>query len=262
MRNKRLLLIFGIFVVVVLAAVIGSAVFSLQNIEVVFKDEFDEFVSIDLNAYGGLDLDNTKRDFNGKSILVLDRKELAKTVESDNLWLSVLSTETSFHNSLKITAIVRTPVFHFKAGEVFYTCDYQGFVMTAEKLPNTIEVVSSELSSLQVQVGAYLNCDAVRITCQVIEALWRQGDEVRKFSDIPHYMETIVFTQEQPLRLKTVYGAEFIINEPSKEMLEKFTAVHGLFLTLPDRQHDGVFRTGYTKSADGQGWQASVESGE
>jgi len=259
-KNKRLLIIFGIFVVIVLAAVIGSAVFSVQNIEFVFKNEFNEIVPEDNDLWEfGHYRDAVAKEFKGKSILVLNRKKLVEVFENSNPWVGteVSLIETVFPNTLRITAYARVPVFHFQNKDGFFSCDHEGFVIANDKLTKTVEVISAALFSADIKVGTYLSFGHIEIVKDVIDALWIIKDEPterRTYSKIADRIQSLVFSGDEPLLIKMAHGAQVLMVDPSVQTAGKFTAVYGAFLSDAIPVNSGTYKVGQYQYPDGT-WQ-------
>jgi len=282
-RNKRLIIIFSVFTVLVLFVVIASAFFSLKSADLYLKNDFGYYIneSAVISKYDGFDLEKTISAFKGKSVFFFDRKGLVAKIESDYKWLHVTDTEITFPSTIKLTAVERTPVFRFDFGGGAFFADKCGFVMKppAAAVP-TIKVLSAQLAVLDITEGVYLSgaaalkdvydiksagagfykdCQDADITVKATAAFWSHCDESGKrifgsFSEIPSEVESMTFgfdgedESDKILTITTVTGARIIVYKPETDIQKKITAAYGVYRISPAQEKiDGIFRVGQLK---------------
>ena len=255
MKKKVLISIFSIVVVVALIVVLISTVFSLQSVQFFFVNEDGDYVNVDVNDYGGTDVENSLSVYYGKSILFLKKKSLTNDVEKKYEWMKVLGVESDFPNSMRIYASIRIPVFCFMQDEEIYYCDNTGYVMYSDqKIPSYInhdkKVINvSGIERETVAIGAQLKGKSLLIACELISSLWRQPDYKYTYSNIPYTIEAMTFIDGNVI-IKTSVGAEIIIDNVEHDTHKKFTNAYTVFLNSSN-QISGTFRIFGTLDSNG-----------
>jgi len=113
MKNKRLLVILLVFVILGGAAVSSALVFRVQKIEVVFMNETEYIAdkNLALSSYTA----SAKKVAKGKNILIgLDRTKLKNEIEKDpQIRVNLNDIEAKFPNKLEIRVRERYPIYMF-----------------------------------------------------------------------------------------------------------------------------------------------------
>ena len=137
MKNKRLLVILVVFLVLGTLAVLGGVLFSIKRIDVRFHNELDYFV--DANASAEEKATQTKRledsilaslsYLNGKNILLnMSSKKIKNKIEShegdyQGFRLRVTNVRAEFPNRLVVTVRERYPVYRYTIGGKTFVLD-------------------------------------------------------------------------------------------------------------------------------------------
>lgn len=254
MKNKKLIVIFCIFVAVVLTVILGSTIFTLRSAELYFINEFGDFVQPDDSATGGVDLDEYLADLYGDNIVFLSKKEITKKIEGANHKIKVDHIEKVFPNKVRIYATVRVPLYSLKIDGETYVCSHDGFVMMHNPVEFTPVVsVEGALGSVNKPVvGEYVadkfkTPDKYAVIENFFNAVWRQ--EGFDYASIYNLIKSINLGEDK-LTCETQRGATFVILRPDIDLFQKFTAVYGAYTYAVDKQESGVF-TSSVKDSNG-----------
>jgi len=136
-RNRRLLTILLIFILIGTFAILGSALFAVRTVSVQFTNQF-EFFQKEEEAQLESDLKSSVLSFTQKknSIFGINRKKITGTIEEKNKRVRVTNIEVKFPNRLEIKVRERYPVFklQFGDGEAAMTAVMCGQLRVLEKL--------------------------------------------------------------------------------------------------------------------------------
>ena len=119
-KYKKLIITLGVVLGVVLVCVIlNFTLFSLQTVEVDFKNEPMIFTDESKDS-----ISNNSAIKKGTSVFVLSKKEITNQLERDNPYLKVINIETVFPNKIIIHCAEREETYAVKASETkYFICD-------------------------------------------------------------------------------------------------------------------------------------------
>ena len=119
-KYKKLIITLGVVLGVVLVCVIlNFTLFSLQTVEVDFKNEPMIFTDESKDS-----ISNNSAIKKGTSVFALSKKEITNQLERDNPYLKVINIETVFPNKIIIHCAEREETYAVKASETkYFICD-------------------------------------------------------------------------------------------------------------------------------------------
>ena len=263
MKNKKLIVIFCVFVAVVMIIVLSSTIFTFRRAELYFINEDGQYVEPGEELTGRVDLEACLDGLYGKNIVLLDKSEITRRVESANLRVKVERIEKVFPDRIRIYATVRVPLYYLTIDGNVYVMSYDGFVMAEnpDSLVSVVEVGGSIGTVDKPVVGEYISSkfnDSVKyeIIEKFFNSVWRQ--EGFDYAGIYNLIESVTLGEDK-LTCVTQRGATFVILSPDADLFEKFTSIYAVYTANPDKQENGVFTSGkkaengyYSVSVDGE----------
>lgn len=254
MKNKKLIVIFCVFVAVVMIIVLSSTIFTFRRAELYFINEDGQYVEPGEELTGRVDLEACLDGLYGKNIVLLDKSEITRRVESANLRVKVERIEKVFPDRIRIYATVRVPLYYLTIDGNVYVMSYDGFVMAEnpDSLVSVVEVGGSIGTVDKPVVGEYISSkfnDSVKyeIIEKFFNSVWRQ--EGFDYAGIYNLIESVTLGEDK-LTCVTQRGATFVILSPDADLFEKFTSIYAVYTANPDKQENGVFTSG-TKTENG-----------
>lgn len=248
MKNKKLIVIFCVFVAVVLIIVLSSTIFTLRQAELYFINEDGQYVEPGEELTGKVDLESCLSDLYGGNIVLLDKNEVIRRIESANLKVKVESVEKVFPNKIRVYATVRVPLYYLTIDGNVYVCSYDGFVMqeNPDNLISIVEVKGSFGTVEKPVVGEYIknkfnDAGKYDIIETFFNSVWRQ--EGFDYAGIYNLISGVEISEDS-LQCVTQRGAKFVIPSPDIDLFEKFTSAYGVYVANPDKQESGVFTVG------------------
>ena len=150
MRNKKLLIIFGILLSLTLLIAIGSAVFSIRMVTAYcYNTEVEQELTDNILA------DRDK--LIGKSIFFLKEDELIKGIEERVGGIKVINIERLFPNRVSINYVRLYDYFEVYYDGYYYVCDIEGRVLDKRETGGNSKVISVKLNlDEEPQEGKYL----------------------------------------------------------------------------------------------------------
>ncbi len=254
MKNKKLIVIFCVFVAVVMIIVLSSTIFTFRRAELYFINEDGQYVEPGEELTGRVDLEACLDGLYGKNIVLLGKSEITRRVESANLRVKVERIEKVFPDRIRIYATVRVPLYYLTIDGNVYVMSYDGFVMAEnpDSLVSVVEVGGSIGTVDKPVVGEYISSkfnDSVKyeIIEKFFNSVWRQ--EGFDYAGIYNLIESVTLGEDR-LTCVTQRGATFVILSPDADLFEKFTSIYAVYTANPDKQENGVFTSG-TKTENG-----------
>ena len=254
MKNKKLIVIFCVFVAVVMIIVLSSTIFTFRRAELYFINEDGQYVEPGEELTGHVDLEACLVGLYGKNIVLLGKSEITRRVESANLRVKVERIEKVFPDRIRIYATVRVPLYYLKIDGNVYVMSYDGFVMAEnpDSLVSVVEVGGSIGTVDKPVVGEYISSKfndggKYEIIEKFFNSVWRQ--EGFDYAGIYNLIESVTLGEDK-LTCVTQRGATFVILSPDADLFEKFTSIYGVYTANPDKQENGVFTSG-TKTENG-----------
>ena len=254
MKNKKLIVIFCVFVAVVMIIVLSSTIFTFRRAELYFINEDGQYVEPGEELTGHVDLEACLDGLYGKNIVLLGKSEITRRVESANLRVKVERIEKVFPDRIRIYATVRVPLYYLTIDGNVYVMSYDGFVMAEnpDSLVSVVEVGGSIGTVDKPVVGEYISSkfnDSVKyeIIEKFFNSVWRQ--EGFDYAGIYNLIESVTLGEDR-LTCVTQRGATFVILSPDADLFEKFTSIYAVYPPNPDKQENGVFTSG-TKTENG-----------
>lgn len=113
MKNRRLLTILIVFIVLGTFAILGGVLFRVRTVKIEFRNEFDFFAAEGAEALAGRLRQSIVDDgIMGRNIIFgINRKNLVKVIETEENRVRVTNIKAVFPNSLEITVRERYPVY-------------------------------------------------------------------------------------------------------------------------------------------------------
>ncbi len=261
MKNKKLIIIFCVFVAVVLVVILSSTIFTFRSAEVYFVDDGNNLIEPSEDDTGVVDAKNCFSDLFGNNIFLLSKDKITQNFEKANLKVKVKYIEKVFPDKVKIFAQVRVPLYYIESEGNVYVCSYDGFVMEKNpaSLPPLVEL-SGELGGISApEVGSYVsscfaNIENYNIIQKLFETIYNY--EGFDYQSIPALIKNVDF-QSGKIVCYIHDGARFEISGPSIDLDKKFSAVYGLYLDKKDSVPNGIYRNNI-KDANGN-YTASVQ---
>ena len=254
MKNKKLIVIFCVFVAVVMIIVLSSTIFTFRRAELYFINEDGQYVEPGEELTGRVDLEACLDGLYGKNIVLLGKSEITRRVESANLRVKVERIEKVFPDRIRVYATVRVPLYYLTIDGNVYVMSYDGFVMAEnpDSLVSVVEVGGSIGTVDKPVVGEYISSkfnDSVKyeIIEKFFNSVWRQ--EGFDYAGIYNLIESVTLGEDR-LTCVTQRGATFVILSPDADLFEKFTSIYAVYTANPDKQENGVFTSG-TKTENG-----------
>ncbi|MCL2621441.1 MAG: FtsQ-type POTRA domain-containing protein [Firmicutes bacterium] len=139
--KKRLAIVLCILAFLGFVAIIGSTVFRVQHISVVFADEAEEINQQEVRAH----LEATASYLKDKSIFTVNFFKLEDDIQAANLRIKCTNIETFFPNRIKITVRERYAVYYFEYASKFYITDSNLHIIN--------ELTALEFSNYDVEVS-------------------------------------------------------------------------------------------------------------
>ena len=264
MKNKKLIVIFCVFVAVVMIIVLSSTIFTFRRAELYFINEDGQYVEPGEELTGHVDLEACLDGLYGKNIVLLDKSEIARRVESANLRVKVERIEKVFPDRIRIYATVRVPLYYLTIDGNVYVMSYDGFVMAEnpDSLVSVVEVGGSIGTVDKPVVGEYISSKfndggKYEIIEKFFNSVWRQDGF--DYAGIYNLIESVTLGEDR-LTCITQRGATFVILSPDADLFEKFTSIYAVYTANPDKQENGVFTTG-AKAENGY-YSVSVGGGD
>ena len=266
MKNKKLIVIFCVFVAVVMIIVLSSTIFTFRRAELYFINEDGQYVEPGEELTGHVDLEACLDGLYGKNIVLLGKSEITRRVESANLRVKVERIEKVFPDRIRIYATVRVPLYYLTIDGNVYVMSYDGFVMAEnpDSLVSVVKVVDPNLIGTvdKPVVGEYISSKfndggKYEIIEKFFNSVWRQ--EGFDYAGIYNLIKSVTLGEDK-LTCVTQRGATFVILSPDADLFEKFTSIYGAYTANPDKQENGVFTTG-AKAENGY-YSVSVGGGD
>ena len=254
MKNKKLIVIFCVFVAVVMIIVLSSTIFTFRRAELYFINEDGQYVEPGEELTGHVDLEACLDGLYGKNIVLLGKSEITRRVESANLRVKVERIEKVFPDRIRIYATVRVPLYYLTIDGNVYVMSYDGFVMAEnpDSLVSVVEVSGSIGTVDKPVVGEYISSKfndggKYEIIEKFFNSVWRQ--EGFDYAGIYNLIESVTLGEDK-FTCVTQRGATFVILSPDADLFEKFTSIYAVYTANPDKQENGVFTSG-TKTENG-----------
>lgn len=239
MKNKKLIVIFCVFVAVVMIIVLSSTIFTFRRAELYFINEDGQYVEPGEELTGRVDLEACLDGLYGKNIVLLDKSEIARRVESANLRVKVERIEKVFPDRIRIYATVRVPLYYLTIDGNVYVMSYDGFVMAEnpDSLVSVVEVGGSIGTVDKPVVGEYISSKfndggKYEIIEKFFNSVWRQ--EGFDYAGIYNLIESVTLGEDR-LTCVTQRGATFVILSPDADLFEKFTSIYAVYTANPDK---------------------------
>lgn len=238
MRNKRLIIIFSIFLSLTLLIAIGSAVFSIRRIDAYCYNSEDKEI-LDTIVNGKEEGQRSIREWLvGRSIFTLNEKELIKEVESRFAGVKVINIERLFPNRVSINFIKLYDYFEIGFGDKFYVFGKDGKISEAldEYSPDYIRVMMN-LESEPEDISGNENFGRLIELTDALERLdYRGSDSV--------IIDFIDFTKAKDKIFIKMRSGVFLELQSYENLSEKLRKALSLYVAHPDHRLKGTIIVG------------------
>jgi cell division septal protein FtsQ len=133
MKNKRLLALFVVLIVIVVFVVLGSTVFTIKSISVEFDTSKERVDVLDKN-----EIIEQVDKFKGGSVFFLSERAVRDAIKNPYAYL--INIERVFPNLIVLHVAEKKEMFAIKKGDEYYMLDKDGYVLSvADANKNNIE---------------------------------------------------------------------------------------------------------------------------
>ncbi|MBE5731044.1 MAG: FtsQ-type POTRA domain-containing protein [Clostridiales bacterium] len=231
MRNKRLLIIFGILLSLTLLIAIGSAVFSIKMLNAYCYNSDDEVLMSKVQQF--------EKDLIGKSIFSLDEQALIEEVEKEIGGIKVVNIERLFPNRVSINYVKLYDYFEVCYDGNYYISGIDGRILKKQEQSRDSEVIKIKLNLTEVpEVGGYFSSadrfEALQDMIQMLEKLnYRE-------TNAPALIESIdLVSSESAIYVQTRSGVLIKILQDDNAG-EKLRKALSLYTARPEYRTSGM----------------------
>lgn len=141
MRNKRLLIIFGILLSLTLLIAVGSAIFSVKTVNAYcYNADDQELVER---------VEELKDKLAGKSIFMLNEEEIIAQIEGEIGGIKVVNIERLFPNRVSINFVKLFDYFEVNYDGSYYVCGIDGKILRRQEQSGGNSVIKIKLNLAQ-----------------------------------------------------------------------------------------------------------------
>lgn len=230
MKRKRLVIIFSIFIFIVAAIVLSSTIFSVQQINYVYKNEFNQLV----DAPSKVNIEQITKSYINKSIFLLNADELISDVNAQAPTLKVIGIVRNFPNVVDIYYTNRIPVIVVKDSvDLIYRIDLDGIVVeSVTNYSNMVRIDGISFGRLTVGQKVEITSAADKYKFDLIISALKNlsllGGLVDHTSAIPTIVSSCGFDTTN-LYLNTTNGCKILIMDPQTELQGKIIGAFSVF---------------------------------
>lgn len=230
MKRKRLIAIFGIFIFIVIAIVLGSTIFAVHQINYVYKNEFDQIV----DAPSKISIEEINKSYTNKSIFLLNTDKLALEVNAYKPSIKVIGVVRNFPSIVNIYYTNRIPVIVVKDSvDLLYTIDLDGYVVSSvTNYSNLIRIDGLSFAKLsegqKAQTAVPADNYKLDVILNALKNLSSLGALVDHTSAITSMISGCGF-ESGDLYLNTVNGCKILIKDPVSQLQEKIIGAFSVF---------------------------------
>lgn len=138
MRNKRLLIIFGILLSLTLLIAVGSAIFSIKTVDAYCYNADDEELIEKVEF--------CKEELIGKSIFALDEDQLIDEIQEEVGGIKVVNIERLFPNRVSINFVKLYDYFELAYNGYYYVCGIDGRILRRQETSSGSSVIKIKLN--------------------------------------------------------------------------------------------------------------------
>ncbi len=253
MKQKRIAIIFIIFAAVVLLIVLGSTVFTVQNVRVIFLNEEGTSEIATPDRFRDLDVPALVSEYTGKSIFFLSKERMARVVEKQQPYLKIVKVVNTFPNRVDLYAVERVPLLQFSKEGMPVVTDSLGFVFPSSELEpgqKTI-VVSMDMNEIVSYDGGELMTFTQKgqqlfgIVQTAIEGLWELDYD---YAVMPLRFRSLSL-QEDTLCLTTETGTNLVAKYAETDLKEKLNLLIAVYKQSAENQKNGLTITVTSKDS-------------
>lgn len=153
MKKKRLFLIAVVSIIMVLAFMLGSPFFKLQNVEIKFINDKNEVVLLEDNVVFNNSkkvnqvISSAKFDY-GSSLFLINKQDYVSRLDKNNPYFKLVNISSVFPNKMVVYAKEREPVFYISNNEDYFLLDRDFKILeitnNVEKINNLILISAKE----------------------------------------------------------------------------------------------------------------------
>ena len=239
-KNKKLLISLAVVAVVVVVVVVLAAVFTVQDVNVVYYDVFGN------ETFAPQDALNKKEilaPYKGKSIVFLSKDDLLSKFNRQHPEWHAFGVTKNFPNLLEIHIVKRTTVlqFHNSSGETIYV-DTFGYATSAAEY-TVIDVTSafSNRDVVQSELGAPVKFSAeesntrLSFVLETILATWQCYNEFDEISEVLGEENVFEFYSDGSMRIHMREGGYILVQSPgSINLAERLIAAFSIYNTTEE----------------------------
>lgn len=243
MKNKKLIIILGVFILIVLTVVLGSTIFTLQS-------ESINWLTTRINLSGTTDtqiIGDNKEEL-GESIFLVNKSNIVNRIESNNPYIKVVSIEKIFPNKIVVHVAERESLFCIKLSDTkYYILDGDGKVLeeksglatsnTSGQKPILVTLNNITLTQNNFVVGERLKESTIlsqlqSISTTLLESDYSSTNSKGMFSDI-----TIDLNVNSSISFLTRYGISINIEKSQNLLTDKFLLGLSVY---EEKQSEGI----------------------
>ncbi len=218
MKNRRILILFGVLLGVVIVVVLSSVVFTVKDVTVSISNAYSE-----LNANA---VEDKLSDVKGKNIIFLSEKDLSARIEREFPYAAVLGIEKKFPSTLMIRMRERYETYTVKYQDKYVHMDGTGLIlkisgnlenpMPAGVVKTNVFVNLAEEEINEPVLGEMLSLQSGELKVHLLDQLFLQSQatsfEYRQLIksvdlSVPGQAEIIFYS-----------GAKYVFNSYAKEL--------------------------------------------
>lgn len=222
MRNKKLIILFSIFLGVTLLIVLNSVIFSVQHIDLYCQNIED------------VELEENVRQNNkikkGQSIFLMNEQKAIEDIESRIPNMRIINIEKKFPNRVSINYVKIFEYLELESENMFYFCSNDGKIVRQSDISDGSHIkvkMNGNMSSKTV--GEKFQSDNSYEVTLLFNILYSLERLDYREAEVKALFESIDITNREVIFLQTRSGVKFQINQTSN-LLTKLRSAISLYL--------------------------------
>lgn len=235
MKSKKLLISLAVVAVVVVIVVVLSAVFTVQDVEVVYH-KFDG--SEDAAPTDGVARDEITAKYKGKSIVLLSKTDLLETVNGMYPQWHAFAVVKNFPNIVTVHFIKRTTVVKFSnsKGQTVYL-DSFGYVTEAPTEGSVIDITSafnskdeaSNAADSPFRFESEESNARLNYILETILATWQCYVEIPDLPQVLGEENVFTFDGDGSMIIHMRSGGSIVVKSPATNLTKRIIAAYGVY---------------------------------